>query len=94
MMAASPRLEAALRAVPNIVPGNFFAEVPDTMEPQRRAIKAIVAAVLRHDRDVAAARMTALATAHEQPGRRATADPRRDRVVDDSLSRGSRPVKR
>jgi DNA-binding GntR family transcriptional regulator len=34
----SPRLEAAAREVPNVVPGNFFVEVPDTLEPQRRAM--------------------------------------------------------
>lgn len=60
-MAHSPRLEAALRAVTNIVPGNFFAEVDGTMEPQRRAMRATVRAVARRDAEAAAAALRALA---------------------------------
>lgn len=59
--ARSPRLEAAARAVPNVVPGDFFAEVPGTLEPQRRAITRTVRAVAARDHDTAAAVMRRLA---------------------------------
>jgi DNA-binding GntR family transcriptional regulator len=59
-LARSPRLAAALRGVPNLVPGNFFAEVPGTTEPQRRAIPKIVRAVVARAADAAAASMRAL----------------------------------
>ena len=59
--ARSPRLEAALRAVTNIVPGNFFAEVDGTMEPQRRAMRVTVRAVVRRDGETGAAALRALA---------------------------------
>ena len=58
--ARSPRLDAALRGITNIVPGNFFAEVPGTMEPQRRAMRATIRAVVRRDADAAAAALRAL----------------------------------
>lgn len=59
-MARSPRLEAALRGVPNIVPGNFFAEVPGTLEPQRRVMARTIRAVVARDAEAAAAKMRAL----------------------------------
>ena len=59
-MARSPRLEAALRGVPNIVPGNFFAEVPGTLEPQRRAMARTIRAVVARDAEAAAANLRAL----------------------------------
>lgn len=61
--ARSPRLEAAARAVPSIVPGDFFAEVPGTLEPQRRAITRTLRAVAARDDETAAAVMRRLADA-------------------------------
>ncbi len=46
-MARSPRLVAALRATGSIVPGNFFAAVPDTVDAQRDGIGVTVAEVQR-----------------------------------------------
>ncbi len=59
-MARSPRLEAALRGVTNIVPGNFFAQVPGTLEPQRRGITETVQSIVARDGERAAAGMRAL----------------------------------
>jgi DNA-binding GntR family transcriptional regulator len=59
-MARSPRLTAALRAMTSIVPGNFFSQVPGTMEPQRRALGPIVDAIEARDGKVAARRMQEL----------------------------------
>lgn len=58
--ARAPRVEAMLRSTPNIVPGRFFAEVPGTLEPQRRAMRAVSAAVERGDVEGAAAPMIEL----------------------------------
>jgi DNA-binding GntR family transcriptional regulator len=59
-MARSPRLEAAARAVTDVVPGNFFAEVPGTMEPQRRAMGKTIRATVARDAEAAAASLRAL----------------------------------
>lgn len=59
-MARSPRLTAALRAMTSIVPGNFFAQVPGTTEPQRRALAPIVRAIAKRDGDTAARLMQQL----------------------------------
>jgi len=59
-MARSPRLEAALRDVPDIVPGNFFAEVPGTAEPERLAMTETVRAVVESDPSGAAERIRRL----------------------------------
>lgn len=59
--ARSPRLEAAARAVPNVVPGDFFTEVPDTLEPQRRAMTRTIRAVTAGDDETAVATMRRLA---------------------------------
>jgi DNA-binding GntR family transcriptional regulator len=61
-MARSPRLDAALRGIPNIVPGSFFSEVAGTIEPQRAAITATVHAVASGDGERAAATMRTLAS--------------------------------
>lgn len=61
--ASSPRLEAAARAVPNVVPGDFFAEVPGTLEPQRRAMIRTIRAVGERDAETAAATLRGLADA-------------------------------
>lgn len=48
-MARSPRLVTALRAAGSVVPGNFFAAVPDTVAPQRAGIATTVDAIERGD---------------------------------------------
>jgi DNA-binding GntR family transcriptional regulator len=58
--ARSPRLEAAARAVADVVPGNFFAEVPGTMEPQRRAMTKAIKAIGARDAEAAASILRAL----------------------------------
>ena len=59
-IARSPRLTAALRAMTSVIPGNFFDQVPGTMEPQRRALAPIVRAIARRDAATAGARMQQL----------------------------------
>jgi len=44
-MARSPRVLTALRSAGSVVPGNFFAAVPDTVEAQRVGVAATVAAI-------------------------------------------------
>jgi DNA-binding GntR family transcriptional regulator len=44
-MAASPRLASLSRVLRNIVPGNFFAEVPAAMAVQKRGLAAVTEAV-------------------------------------------------
>lgn len=53
--AASTRINVALRATPTLVPGNFFAAVPDAVEVERRGFAAIVRALAKGDGDRAAA---------------------------------------
>jgi DNA-binding GntR family transcriptional regulator len=48
-LAAAPRLDAAFRNAARIVPGDFFAVVPDAIEVQRRHVPRIGAAVARGD---------------------------------------------
>jgi DNA-binding GntR family transcriptional regulator len=48
-MARSPRVGTSLRAAGSVVPGNFFAAVPDTVDPQRRGIAATVDAIRGSD---------------------------------------------
>jgi len=54
-VAASPRINVALRAMSALVPGNFFAEVPDAAEVEKRGLAAIVRAMAGRDGDKAAA---------------------------------------
>jgi DNA-binding GntR family transcriptional regulator len=61
--ARSPRLAAAARAVPNVVPGNFFVEVPGALDAQRRAMTRTMRAVAARDADTAATTMRRLADA-------------------------------
>jgi DNA-binding GntR family transcriptional regulator len=61
-IARSPRLEAALRGVTNIIPGNFFAQVPGTLEPQRRGLTETVESIVARDGERAAAGLRALPT--------------------------------
>lgn len=59
-MARAPRIVAALRAVTGIVPGNFFAQVPGTIDTQRRALATVVRAITAGDGEAASARLRTL----------------------------------
>jgi DNA-binding GntR family transcriptional regulator len=48
-VAASPRINVALRAMSALVPGNFFDSVPGTVEVQRRGLAAIARAMKQGD---------------------------------------------
>lgn len=50
-MARSPRLESVLRAMAGIVPGNFFALVPGSIDVEKRGTAAILRALRRGDAD-------------------------------------------
>jgi DNA-binding GntR family transcriptional regulator len=52
--ASSPRLKAVLRAMVGIVPGNFFALVPGSIEAERAGSRAILEAIGAGDPDRAA----------------------------------------
>jgi hypothetical protein len=54
--ARSPRIRALLRAMPPLVPGDFFEMVGDALDGQRDALLAIGAAIRAGDRDVASQR--------------------------------------
>lgn len=49
VMARSPRLVTALRSTGSVVPGNFFAAVPDTVAAQRDGIRTTVDAIAAGD---------------------------------------------
>jgi DNA-binding GntR family transcriptional regulator len=53
--AASPRIEIILRAMSALVPGNFFAMVPDAVDVERRGLGAITRAVKRGEGEQASA---------------------------------------
>ena len=53
--AGSPRLRVVLRAMPGMIPGNFFALVPGAVESEKRGFAAIVRAVAKGDGPRAAA---------------------------------------
>ena len=53
--AHSPRIKVVLRAMSALVPGEFFAEVPEAMDVQRRGLPAVLRAMRRGDGDRAAA---------------------------------------
>src|SRR4051794_28037546 len=53
--ARSPRIKVLLRAMSALVPGEFFAVVPDAMALWRRAFASILKAFQRGDADAAAA---------------------------------------
>ncbi len=59
-MARAPRIRTALRAVTSVVPGNFFAQVPGSMEVQRRGLSPVVRAVTAGDGDEAAGALRVL----------------------------------
>jgi DNA-binding GntR family transcriptional regulator len=52
-MAASPRLASLARLLRNIVPGNFFAEVPGAIASQKRGLTAMTKAIRARQADVA-----------------------------------------
>jgi DNA-binding GntR family transcriptional regulator len=47
--AHSPRIKVVLRAMPALIPGAFFSEVPDAIDIQRRGTTAILRAASRGD---------------------------------------------
>ena len=63
-MARSPRLTAARRAVTGVLTGNFFAQVPGTIEPHRRGMAATVCAVSARDDGMARQRLEAVIAEH------------------------------
>lgn len=58
--ARSPRLRVALRTMPGIVPGNFFEEIPGSVDVERRGLAAVTAAVSTGDAAKAAAAYRAM----------------------------------
>jgi DNA-binding GntR family transcriptional regulator len=52
--ARSPRLRSLLRAMPRLVPGDFFAVVPQALEYQSERLDEIAAALRDRDTDTAA----------------------------------------
>jgi DNA-binding GntR family transcriptional regulator len=54
--ARSPRIRALLRAMPPLVPGDFFELVGDALDRQREALLAIGSAIRAGDRDAASQR--------------------------------------
>jgi DNA-binding GntR family transcriptional regulator len=50
-MARSPRLQSVLRAMAGIVPGNFFALVPGSIDVEKRGTAAILKAIQQGDAD-------------------------------------------
>lgn len=63
--AASPRVSFVVETLVMLVPANFFAQVPGSLTVYKRQVGAAIRAVLRHDRDAAAAAYARLA---EQEG--------------------------
>jgi DNA-binding GntR family transcriptional regulator len=53
--AGSPRIRVVLRAMPGMIPGNFFELVPGSVESEKRGFAAIVRAVAKGDGPRAAA---------------------------------------
>ena len=53
--AASPRIDALLRAMSSLVPGNFFESVPEAIDIEKAAIRTILRALRRQDGARAAA---------------------------------------
>lgn len=54
-VAASPRIDVAIRAMSALVPGNFFDSVPDAVDVQKRGLAAIVRAMKQADGEKASA---------------------------------------
>ena len=66
-LADSSRLAALTRLMRNLVPGNFFAEVPGSLDAQRRGIAAITTAVSARDAERAETECRSMMT--DQGGR-------------------------
>ena len=62
--AASPRLSSMTRVMANLYPGNYFAEVPGSMQVQRDGVAAITDAIARRDADRATAECVLLLRRH------------------------------
>lgn len=58
--AASPRIRVVLRAASTMVPGNFFAAVPDAIPLEKRGLAAIFRAIKQGDADLASDRYLTL----------------------------------
>jgi DNA-binding GntR family transcriptional regulator len=52
-MAQSPRLSSLSRVLTGIVPGNFFAAVPGTMQHQKKGVASLMRQLLARDGDAA-----------------------------------------
>ena len=63
-VAEAPRLSSMTRVMSNLYPGNFFAEVPGTMENQREGVAAIAAAIADRDADRASTECDRLLQRH------------------------------
>ena len=59
-MARSPRLQSVLRAMAGIVPGNFFALVPGSIDVEKRGTAAILQAIQDGDADKVAEEYVAM----------------------------------
>lgn len=59
-MARSPRLQSVLRAMAGIVPGNFFALVPGSIDVEKRGTAAILLAIQDGDADKVAEEYVAM----------------------------------
>jgi DNA-binding GntR family transcriptional regulator len=64
--ARSPRIRALLRAMPPLVPGDFFELVGDAIDGQRDALLAIGAAIRAGDRDGASQRYVDMTSRNTQ----------------------------
>lgn len=58
--ARSPRIKVVLRSTTRLVPGNFFAQVPGSIEVERKGTAAILKALRKGDADKAAAEYLAM----------------------------------
>ena len=52
---ASPRIRVVLRAISTLIPGNFFAIVPNSIPIERDGLVALVATIRRRDADATCA---------------------------------------
>ena len=59
-MAQSPRLSSLFRVMTGIVPGNFFAGVPGTMQQQKKGVASLMRPMLARDGDAAERECVAL----------------------------------
>jgi DNA-binding GntR family transcriptional regulator len=64
--AHSPRITVVLSAMSALVPGPFFALVPDAVASERKGLKAIVRAIAKNDGDRAAREYTKMLSAQAE----------------------------